>query len=89
MKRILTAVLASLALCVFAVPTMADDMKKAPSAMATGVMKADAKMDAMGAKVTKKKCMATTGMAWTKGYTKKDGTKVDGYCHKTKSMSKM
>ena len=25
------------------------------------------------------------GQSWTKGYTKKDGTKVKGYCHADKS----
>jgi len=70
MNRFLTAAIASIAVLSFAAPSYADSAKANMSKMAAPVM-------AMGKSCPKH-------YTYIKGYTKKNGTKVKGYCRKTK-----
>jgi hypothetical protein len=84
MKRLLTALIASAALLVFATPAYAQS-----SAMAHAT-KAPKMSNMSHASMSKSSSMATTavkcpaGQTMVKGYKKKDGTVVKAYCRKSK-----
>jgi Tfp pilus assembly protein PilE len=69
-NRFVTAAIASIAVLSFSAPSYADSVKANMSKMAAPVM-------AVGKSCPKH-------YAYVKGYTKKDGTKVKGYCRKAK-----
>jgi hypothetical protein len=70
MNRFLSALVASAAFLAFATPSYADSMGANASKMAAPVM-------AVGKSCPKH-------YTYVKGYKKKDGTKVKGYCRKLK-----
>jgi hypothetical protein len=85
MKRLLTALIASAALLMFAAPASAQSGSmvaptKAPKMSTTSSMKNSSSMGSM--KMAPTTCAKGTSMV--KGYTKKDGTKVAAYCRKSK-----
>lgn len=77
MKRIFSALVASLALLAFATPSFAADTAtttKSSSSMSS------TKMSTMAAKPV----VCPKGQTMVKGYKKKDGTVVKAYCRKAK-----
>jgi hypothetical protein len=83
MKRIISALVASLALLAFATPSFAADTTTTKttksSSMSTMSNMSGMKSDAMAKPVT-----CAKGQTMVKGYKKKDGTVVKPYCRKSK-----
>lgn len=82
MKRIVSALVASLALLAFATPSFAADTTTKTtksSSMSTMSNMSGMKSDAMAKPVT-----CAKGQTMVKGYKKKDGTVVKPYCRKSK-----
>jgi hypothetical protein len=77
MKRIVSALVASLALLAFATPSFAASPTTPPktSSMST--------MSGMKSTTTAKTISCPKGQTAVKGYTKKDGTVVKPYCRKS------
>jgi hypothetical protein len=83
MKRILSAVsaaafAASLGFLAFTPVNAADTMKSSKTPMTAKEMKTDPSSP----KAKSKQWHCKTGETYVKGYAKKDGTKVKGYCRK-------
>jgi hypothetical protein len=81
MKRMISALVASLALLAFATPSFAADTTtttkaaKTSTTSSTSAMKSDAMAKPMA---------CAKGQTMVKGYKKKDGTVVKAYCRKAK-----
>jgi pentapeptide MXKDX repeat protein len=80
MKRIVSALVASLALLVFATPSFAADTTTTKTTKTSSMSTMSGmKSDAMAKPVT-----CAKGQTMVKGYKKKDGTVVKPYCRKAK-----
>jgi hypothetical protein len=74
MKRIISALVASLALLAFATPSFAADTMKATKSSSMSTM----------SNMSMKPVVCPKGQTMVKGYKKKDGTVVKPYCRKAK-----
>jgi hypothetical protein len=77
MKRMISALVASLALLAFATPSFAADTMKTTKSSSMSTMKSN---DTMAAKPV----ACPKGQTMVKSYKKKDGTVVKAYCRKSK-----
>jgi hypothetical protein len=83
MKRLLSALIASAALLMFAAPASAQSGAMAAPTKAAKMSSSMMKSSSMGSmKMAPTAC--PKGQSMVKGYTKKDGTKVAAYCRKSK-----
>jgi hypothetical protein len=86
MKRLLAALIASIALCAFAVPASAQTGAPATAPTTAPKSSSSKKKSSTMATPTPAPAPAMTcppGKTMVKGYTKKDGTVVKPYCRKS------
>jgi hypothetical protein len=79
MKRIVSALVASLALLAFAAPSFAATPTSAPKSSSMS----SSSMSSMKSSTMAKPITCPKGQTAVKGYTKKDGTVVKPYCRKS------